>query len=167
MTNLQAVYIGRRVLTSGKIGCSFITPELLSDVIAINEKRDFIKLHPSELTDAIDRQASMFSLKRTPLSIGGIYEAHQIDENGKVSSISNNPKWISANNENFADLVIAWKMADQSAVNSLAIKRLETKTETDREFAKALDVIKSRYNKIMPGDRVAFQVWFIRELSRR
>lgn len=156
----EAIYIGRRMLTSGKLAHSFITMAHIIECETQVSARQFLRDYPSEVTELIERKASLFTLKSTPGMIGGVYAAPDID-NGKINA---RPAW-----QRSSDLpyIPAWRAADQSAYSDSRKASLEKKSDDDAAFRRAIDTLHNRYQRIMPCDRIGFQVWLINQMVKK
>lgn len=159
----EAIYVGRRVINTGKVTHAFVTMAAIIEIETQVASRQYLKDYPSEVTELIERKLSYFTLKQTPGMIGGVYLAGEIEGNS-VTRIAAMPSW-----QRSSDLpyIPAWRAADQNAYEEKRKSQFEKKSEGDKEFAHAIETLRNRYAKIMPGDRIGFQVWLINQMVRK
>jgi hypothetical protein len=160
-----AIYIGRRIAHNGKLVHAFVTPKQLDEVIEAMADKTFLA-YPNDFTDWLERKCSLFALKRTPPVIGGNYIAPEITDD-RVTKMSNDPKWSPEFVEGARQYHAAWEAADRSAYMHQRNKTRERNANADPQLTKALDLLRDRYRKVMPGDRIGFQVWLINEILKR
>lgn len=156
---MEVVYVGRRELKDGKLAHAFLLPEQIAR--AEEERVRF----PSDTTLKLESVISLFSLKKSPSMVGGVYSVDGEVKDGRIHTIrAGTLSWLRPSH---SDFVAAWKSADDDAYRAQQRKSLEKRTDADPELMLAVASIRSRYQKIMPAAKRNFQLWLLEQIERR
>lgn len=165
LQKIEIVYLGKRMVKGDKVAHAFILPARLEKIISDGEGSRF----PQDITEDIDRHASLFTVKGTgPASIGGIYEADGIIVNDSISQlVPTRLQWKRPVNGISAHYLPAWKTMSEGVELYKRRKSAEKNAFADRRFMEAIDVLKDRYRKIPAGYKRGFMLWLQDELGKR
>jgi len=164
MDKIEAIYIGRRMTSQGKIAHGFIRQVQIDSCKAFDEQRRTAA--PGQLAEEIERKASLFALKRSPGGIGCIYNFEGRIEDGRIVSISGDPAFVRENSGN-EGLYSAWWAASDAVDQTVKRQSAERKADADRALTHAIAVLNDRYLKIAPAYRRGFKLWLLEQIEKR
>lgn len=164
MEDIEVIYIGRRLTSKGKIGHAFVRQAQIDSRRAIDDQR---RVHvPSQLTEDIENEMSIFTLKRALNSVGGVYLVNGELSNSRLVSILGTPRFARADTKN-SDLQSAWWAADDAAEQTQKRKSAEKKADADPALTNAIAIVANRYQRIAPAYRRGFKLWLLEQIEKK
>lgn len=149
---VKVVYLGRRTGNDGKVYNAFIPYD------------DLQKLAGPHDAERVEFRSSLYKAKRAPAVIGGTYEGTGEINEEKILRLSlAGLKY--AGKENHPHLGV-WEAADQAAYVASRKASMEAKAAKDRHLTDAVERIRRTYKNLQPGDRLTFQLWLHREITK-
>jgi hypothetical protein len=170
LQKIEAVYLGKRMSPKNKVLCAFIAKSVLLSYNLADFDKSNSGVFPADVTEAIDRAASVFPSKGAPASIGGLYEVEgKQDETGRITSmVVGKYRWLgSLDDEASARYVLAWRTMSNQIEQDKRRQSAEKNAENDPALRNALATLKMRYRKLPPGYRRGFQLWLLEEMEKR
>lgn len=160
---ITAIYVGRRLMQSGKVGHGFILQHILDEIAAETDPARTA----FRLIDRAERKTSYFNLKRTPSYIGAPVAFEGEIADGRVVKMKGVPAFISGVPVKTHDLGAAWGEADRTVTQARDEKSFETKSESKTLLRISVDALKAQYKQIPPSQRRSFMLWLWDEMEKK
>jgi hypothetical protein len=166
LEKIEIVYLGKRMVKGDKIAHAFILPATLEKIVDDGEKHERERFK-QDITERIDRAASLFTAVKGPASIGGVYEGKGLVENGLiVSLVPSGLAWRRSVDGNAATFIPAFRVLHDAVELEKRRKAAEKNAVVDKAFINAVAVLRDRYRKIPGGYRRGFMLWLQDELGK-
>lgn len=151
----EAVYLGVRVLSDGKLGDALI---LASDFEG--RAKDWSELELGSSVFNRDDRKSAFKV------VGGVYEVTGQINDGRLSRlITSRAKFLHAIRDQ--EMLVRLESSHDAARMAHRAKRLEEKMRTDRKLDNLMMPLRRVYHAIPPADRQAFRLMVLRSMEKR
>lgn len=166
LSEIEVIYMGKRMTTSGKVAHSFITEAQIDAILA--SPGDFEKKFPAETADRMERASSLFQVdKNKPGSVGSVYKTKGIIVDGKCTSlVPNGLVWVRPAH-GWSSWTNGWKVLHDAVELDRRRKTAEKNADNDPGLRNAINTLRDRYRKLPGGYKRSFFLWLQEELETR